>query len=313
MAQNRPIPSSVKDALRKVLFKIGQQSATTPMTEGGPTPSRIPLPNYSDPISRQKYAEAFRKKYGDVISGMGDTPLRINEKPVFSNLTSKELANKISSRYGVDPALLYSMSMHEGMSGIYPGEKNLEYKMGPDKEYPLSAQWSFGLDSFLNKYKDLINQGLLPKDFTNRFKSITDPMKATDYAYFKTPEDGMMATAAMWKGHYRDVDNYAKAQGIKLSPKARDFFAMVGFNAGEGTARQMISDYQKNNYLKDDIFMNKRPESGIGLKATSYADTYETARKRLAMAAALRSEGYFDPDAQNMQNLGARILFKVGN
>jgi len=285
---------------------------TDPVTEDPKPPvSRIPLPNYKDPASRAQYALAFRKKYGDILQGRGDTPLRFNEKPYGSNMTSKQLVDKISKQYNVDPALLYSGAMEEGMSGIYPGQQYLEYKLGPNKDFPIDALWSFGLDSFMNKQQDLVKQGLLPKDFNKRWTTVTDPMKGVDRAYFKSPEEGLMATAAMWKTHYNDIDNYAKKMGIQLSPKARDFFSRIGFNAGEGTARQMISDYNNNGLLENDEFLKKRPTSGKGLKQDSYKDTYENVQRIITMANALRNEGYFDEELP--PQMAAPIAAKKNN
>lgn len=283
-----PLPIGTKNAIQKIILKAA----------GDDNNERIPLPDYSNSDSRLKYAQNFLSKYGPLMQGRGDTPLRVNEKPVYSNSTSKEMAQKVGKQYNIDPALLYSGTMEEGMSGIYPGQQNLEYKLGPNKEYPIDALWSFGLDSFLKKQKDLIGSGRLPKDFANRFTSITDPMKGVDKAYFKTPEDAMTASAAMWKGHYEDVDKYVKQKGIKLSPKARDFFARIGFNAGEGTAKQMITDYNNNNLLAGDAFMKTRPIAGKGLKQDSYKDTYENVQKVMQMSEALKKEGLFDNPEQ---------------
>lgn len=282
-----PVPLN-KDAIKRLLLKGA----------GVPEQSRIPLPDYSNPNSRLKYAHSFVSKYGPLMEQRGDTPLRVNERPVNSNLTSKEMAQKIGKEYGIDPALLYSGSMEEGMSGIYPGQKYLEYKLGPNKDYPIDALWSFGLDSFMNKQKDLISSGKLPKDFANRFTVIPN-VSGQDRVYFKTPEDGMRASAAMLKGHYEDVDNYVKQKWIALSPRARDFFARIGFNAGEGTARQMISDYHNNNLLAGDAFMKKRPIAGKGLRPESYKDTYENVSRVVQMADALKKEGLFDDDRES--------------
>ena len=117
------MPDYSKNFLTSMTGHINFDDEPDNVNTGDPAPakpSRLPLPDYKNPQSRLKYAEAFRNKYGDVIAGMGDTPLRINEKPINSNLTSKQLSQKIGNQYGIDPALLYTSSMHEGMSGIYP-------------------------------------------------------------------------------------------------------------------------------------------------------------------------------------------------
>lgn len=277
-----PIPVSTKQAIQRVLLKAADPNYGA---------TQIPLPNYSDPQSRLKYAQAFLNKYGPSVQGRGNTPLKINERPLYSDQTSKQLATKVGAAYGVDPALLYSSAMEEGMSALYPGEHPIT---GENKEYPVDATWSFGLDSFGGKYPDMAARGMLPKDFRSKFTS--DPNINFGRVYFKTPEDGLTATAAMWKDHYRDVDQYAKSKGIQLSPKARDFFSLIGFNGGEGTAHQMISDYYKNGHLKDDAFLKKRPTSGVGLNPASYAKVYDNVIKRIKMRDALKREGLFDSE-----------------
>ena len=84
----------------------------------------IPKPNYDDPQSRLNYAQSFTKKYGPLMQGRGDTPLRINEAPDSGSDTAKNLASKEASKHGLDPALFYSSAMEEGIvSGLFP-DKN---------------------------------------------------------------------------------------------------------------------------------------------------------------------------------------------
>src|SRR4029079_16100061 len=80
---------------------------------------RIPLPDYKNPVSRLDYAKQFSQKYGPLMHGRGDTPLRINEVPQTwqDKLTSKQIAQNASKLLGLDPALLYASAMEEGMSG----------------------------------------------------------------------------------------------------------------------------------------------------------------------------------------------------
>lgn len=300
-----PIPTSTKQSVQQILLKAADPNY------GG---NKIPLPDYSNPSSRLKYAQSFLSKYGPLMQGRGNTPLKINEKPLYSDMTSKQLANKVGTTYGIDPALLYSSAMEEGMSALYPGERPI---IGSNKDYPVDSIWSFGLDSFGGKYQDMANRGLLPKEFQNRF--ISDP-NFGNRIYFKTPEDGLMATAAMWKDHYKDVDEYAKSNRIQLSPKARDFFSLVGFNGGEGTARQMISDYNKNGYLKNDAFLKNRPKSGAGIKPTSYAQVYDNVMRRIKMQEALKKEGLFDNSEERRAALAemftnpskSKVLLRIG-
>lgn len=271
-------------------------------TKAAPS-DRIPLPDYNDPASRDKYAKEFHKKYGGLTSGLGDTPLRINEKAFWASDTGKNLSLKAASQLKLDPALLYTSAMVEGMSGLYP-DKEGHAKYTGDKDYPVSALWSFGLDSFdKGKADELIKKGYLPKDFANQFKvwdggeggPAGKEMKP-EKAMFKTTDAGLQAKAAMLKDSYDDIEAYAKKKGIPLSAKARDFFALANFNGGEGTGHQMLIDYANNGLLKDDAYLKKRPTSGKGLKETSYKDVYDNVKKRIVVADALKKEGYFDAD-----------------
>lgn len=268
-----------------------------------PVPTdRIPLPDYKDPASREKYANEFHKKYGELTAGLGDTPLRINEKAFWASDTGKNMSVKTASQLKLDPALLYSSAMVEGMSGLYPDKDNRAKSTG-DKDYPVSGLWSFGLDSFdKGKADELIKKGYLPADFANQFKMFEGEggPSGKDYknenAMFKTTDAGLQAKAAMLKASYDDIEAYAKKKGIPLSDKAKDFFALANFNGGEGVGHEMLTDYNNNGLLKDDAYLKKRPTSGKGLKDTSYKKVYDNVKKRIVMADALKKEGYFDED-----------------
>lgn len=274
------------------------------LSKGGPekAPNRLPLPNYDNPASRLNYAKQFRQKYGPLMQGRGDTPLRINEIPEGGSDTSKNLSAKAASKLGLDPALLYASSMEEGMSGLYPNEKG-EVSDNGEKGYPISGSTDFGLDQFVSEVPRYIQKGYLPKDFTNNFKKYTPkpgefgsggkPV-TTNSANFKTVDDALLAKAAYLKDNYDTVDDYASKSGVKLSPKARDFFSLVAYNGGAGTAKKMLADYKANGLLKDDSFTETRPTSGKGLKESSYKTVWENVARRTKMADALKKEGYFD-------------------
>ena len=293
------------EILNKLTAYVADKTGGNPPTGGdkdknvkpsSKAPERIPLPDYNNPASRLEYAKKFREKYGTLMQGRGDTPLRINETPFGGTASAKELSIRAAKGVGLDPALLYASSMEEGMSGIFPDAKG-EYDYSGDENFPTQGSASFGLDNFVSRFPTFVKKGYLPANFKERFK--INPAKpgtneTNDSANYRTPDDALLAKAAFMKSNYDEVDDYIKKKGLTLSPKARDFFALINYNAGSGTGQQMINDYNANGVLANDAFLKARPTSGKGLKATSYAVPYENVIRRLQMQEALKKEGYFD-------------------
>jgi len=279
----------------------------------GDPKGRIPLPDYKNPESRLNYAKEFTKKYGPLMSGRGDTPLRINEIPGTwkDKLTSKQIALKAAKEQGLDPALVYSSSMEEGMSGLYPN-KNGQVDFSGDENFPVSGYQSFGLDTFSDAFPGLVKKGYLPKEFEGEFKKNVEPPRegdnktAVNSANFKSAESGMRAKSAMIRSSRDEIDDFASKNKIKLSDKAREFFTLVRYNAGIGNAQKMIQDYNVNGLLSNDSFLKERPTKGVGLKNESWQVPYENTIRRIKMAEALKKEGYFDeeqPVSKNSQPL----------
>ena len=130
--------------------------------------NRLPLPDYNNPDSRLNYAKGFTQKYGPLMAQRGDTPLRINEIPDTGTDTSKNLALKTAKGLGLDPALLYSSAMEEGMSGLYP-DKNKQVDYSGNEKFPVNGFANFGLDTFSDAYEGLVKRGYLPADFSKNF------------------------------------------------------------------------------------------------------------------------------------------------
>lgn len=271
----------------------------------------IPQPNYGDSASRLKYSQRFVKKYGPLLEKHGDTFLNVDETPRGGSSSIKNISVSAAKAYKIDPSLLYASASEEGLSGLFKskatgldtkGRKSSDPdymdffggKAQGDNEYPISKA-SLGLDTLVERLPDLIKGGYLPKGFEKNIR-MKDGSLLHDAGNLKTVEAGMVAKAAMVKYHLDDVDKYAKEEGIKLSPKAREFFALVGYNGGEGTAKKMIKDYNNNGYLDDDKFMTSRPTSGKGLKEESYKDVYNHVAVRFKVRQALQNEGLFKKD-----------------
>lgn len=286
--------------MAKVLLKVDGTKS------GDPIPSRIPLPDYANPESRLKYAQQFSQKYGPLMSGRGDTPLRINETPSWGRTKSKDLAINSAKSLGLDPAVLYSSAMEEGMSGLYPDKKGLVYTWSENKDYPVSGFANLGLDNFHDAYPGLVKKGYLPADFNANFiKRIETNEKGqlVNSADFKNPEAALQAKAAMIKDVDDRVGEIAAKNKIQLSPKARQFFSLIGYNAGAGNAEKMMREYAQSGFLKDDKFLEKRPSQG-------WAQPYDNVIRRIKMADALRSEGYFDEN--KAVPLPQKVMLSIG-
>lgn len=293
--------------MARVMLRMPETDDPVPKDSGG----RIPLPDYSNPESRLAYAKAFTQKYGPLMSGRGDTPLRINEFPswVTTRTPSKQLSVNASKGLDLDPALLYSSAMEEGFSGLYPDKNNMVNTWSENKDYPVSGYKNLGVDNFSDAYPGLVKKGYLPADFNKNFvKRSQENEKGVmvNSADFKTPEAGLQAKAAMMRASRDEVDDYVKSHNIQLSPKARDFFGLISYNAGGGNAKKMIDDYNRSGYLKDDNFLKQRPSQ-------SWKGPYENVIRRLQMADALKNEGYFDDGGQQTaQNNKPKVMLRIG-
>lgn len=271
------------------------------------TSNKIPLPNYDDPKSRENYLHQWAKKYGN-LEGRGDTVLKVNEIPRGGSSTAKNISIKAAKKFGLDPALLYSSSMEEGMSGLFkdksgldtrhrkPGEFGYQDFYG-DKEFPINGGQSFGFQTFADRFPELVKKGLLPNEFSSKFRSKDAPMsqqgpnEVREKNSFKSVEDAMMATAALLKSNYDDVEEYAKNKGVQLSKKAKDFFALAEYNGGEGGFHKLLKKYHDSGLLKDDKFLKERPNKE---NIESYQDIWTHVSRRMKMAEALKEQGHFD-------------------
>lgn len=297
-------PVSPADSVSSIPEKANPLPISGPTMSPTATPEgATPLPDFSNAKSRLQYVGALLKKHGAFMQGRGDTPLNVNEVPRGAKDTAKNISTKIGGEYGIDPALLYSSAMEEGLSGLFKskasGLDTKNRKAGDfgyqdyfgDKDFPVNGNQSLGVPDFTKRFPELVKGGYLPKEFASRFRGKDGEFSGND---FKSVEDGLKAKAALVKYNMDDISKYAKGKGIELSDKAKEFFALVGYNGGEGTSHKMISDYSRNGLLKDDKFIEKRPTSGDGLKEDSYKTVHENISRRMKMREALKKEGLFD-------------------
>lgn len=300
---NAPAPAA-QPATKSAV--VGEPSTVaTPGDGAANVPGGLPKPNYKDATSRLQYAQSWAKKYGPLMQGRGDTPLRVNDTPQFGAHTSKEMSSTAASKLGLDPALLYASAMEEGMSGSFAdlkGEYQYE-RSGQSDKFPVNSSSDFGLDQVRSEIKRYQAKGYLPADFQKHYtnskfipgeKGSGNKAATTNDVDLDSPESAMLLKAAYLKDNYDTVDKLAKDKGVSLSQPAKDFFSLVAYNAGSGNAKKMLEDYNKNGYLKNDAFLKGRPNKGDGLKEGSYKTVYENVIRRIQMRDALKKEKLFD-------------------
>ncbi len=310
----------IKYALGGDMDSLDTGDPTTP-SPNPPKSKKIPLPDYNNPESRLNYAKTFNSTYGQngILSGYGDIPLRVNEKPQWGSDTSKNLALKEANKLGLDPALLYTSSMIEGQSGLYPQKDKKTGEMrvhtSGNKEYPVSGAFSFGLDSFSDYLPTLKKKGYLPQDFDKNFTidvddNASDPNN-NQGVLFKTTDAGVQAKAAMMRAFYDESDDYAKKKNINLSPEQRDFFALAHFNSGSH-GFEMMDAYNKAGVLKNNDFINKMPNVDVPFMYNGKQMSPEASQKlnkqiygnvtpRLAAARGLKDQDLFNSNQQSQQ------------
>jgi|SRR6187402_200944 len=255
-----------------------------------PSSDRIPLPNYDDPKARFNYLQQIRKKHGDVVQGRGDAIIHVNEVPDDGVDTMKNATVKAASKFGLDPALLYSSTMEEGGSGVFP-DKNGKFDQSDSKTHPVDGFHNFGLDHFHDVFPELVKRGYLPKNFDYEKATQVNPENSekVNSANFKTVDDAIMAKAAYVKMFQDDTEKYAKSKGVELSPKAKQFFTLIAFNGGPGTYHKMLNYYQSKGLLKDDKYMETNPG-----KAVDPGGAYKHIVPRFKIADILRKEALFE-------------------
>lgn len=269
-----------------------------PVSDGG----LIPKPDYNDQASRNNYLKNWTAKYGN-LEGRGDTILKVNEIPRTGNDTAKNISQKAASKFGIDPALLYTSFMEEGGSGLFkdkgtgidtkhrkPTDFGYQDYFG-DKDYPINGGQSFGFNTFAERYPDLVKGGYLPKDFSKNFrgKGNEGQYSAND---FKDVQSAMVAKAALLKYNYDYVDKYASKKGIELSDKARDFFALAAYNGGEGAVLKRLVKYKDAGLLENDKFLKQRPEMEKNIP--NNLDVYGHVVPRIKRRDALKEQKHFD-------------------
>lgn len=231
-------------------------------------------------------------------------------KNFSTNENVKKTLYSAAKSTGVNPGLLFSSAMEEGMEAtIYKPKQaispsydimksNLELTgkgKGDEwaKKYPVDGFNSYGLDQFGGMAKDLIKKGYLPKDYGDKnysvFEGQNEKGKKVPTAAFASHKDALIAKAAMIRSSSDNVNAYAKKKGYTLSPQAKDFFTLTDYNAGQTNMQGMVDTYNTKGYLKNDLFLNPSFTPGKG----EYGEPYKNVQRRLQNKKVLEDEGYF--------------------
>lgn len=247
----------------------------------------IPRPKPEDKKSVQEYRNELHKKYPG-LKDREDLPEYLNTTYENEETTVKALVDKSSKQSTLRPSLFYSSAMEEGMRGLFPTARNKgQIDFSGNDKYPISGSANFGLDHFAEVFPGLVKKGYLPKDFDYKAEKKTNEKKETvNSGNFKNLNDALDAKAAVMHAAQDELESYTKKSKIDLTPKQKEFFTLVSYNAGEGNAEKMLESYKDKGYLKNEKFLDKQPDD-------SWTGPYTNVKRRLDAANALESEGYF--------------------
>lgn len=275
-----------------------------------PRAGLIPRPDYNSAASRGNFLKTWTAKYGN-LEGRGDTVLKVDDVPRGGSDTIKNISVKAASKYGIDPALLYTSAMEEGASGLFkdrgtgidtkhrkPGEFGYQDDYG-DKDYPINGGQSFGFNTFSERFPELVKGGYLPKEFEKNFRGKKNAGQFGENN-FKSVEAAMQAKAALMKSNYDYVEKLAAKKGINLSQKAKDFFSLAAYNGGEGAVLKRLDKYKQAGLLEGDKFLKERPNMEKGLP--SNLDVYGHVVPRMKMRDALKEQKRFDNEEEVRTN-----------
>lgn len=251
---------------------------------------------------KQKYSTnpyfKDREDWGDKLSNK------------FPNGTKsvKDVINTAAKQMGVDPGLLYTSSMEEGMKLALQGEDTGERRAGfkefrsknpkAAQQYPIDGGYFYGLNTFGDKYGKIIKPSSFPAGYKFQPYPQTDPKTGEVFynsAAFKSHDDAIMAKAGMMRQVEDAMNARYKKNNINLSPEAQKFFSMVGYNMGEDKTIEMIKSYEQKGYLKDDRFLD------ANFQPASWKEPYTNVQRRYQNYKILNEQGHF-PQLPNNNN-----------
>ena len=221
--------------------------------------------------------------------------------PLSPGTTVRTAITNASKVAGVDPSLLYSSAMEEGLGYALsqPGYASEAYVNWETKnkdlasKYKVDGFYNYGLDRFGEKgvVENLQKKGYLPKDFNDKYTvydAFNEKKERIKTAAFLSDQDALTAKAAMLRDTQDQLNSYTTKKGYKLTPEQMDFFALAGYNGGVGNMQKMIDSYNQKGYLKDNKFLEAT------FTPASYRDIYTNVQRRVQNRNILKTEGYFE-------------------
>lgn len=222
---------------------------TEPIPVGSPPP---PLPE-KDPEE-------------DIIRQMYSQNIQFDNKPV------SEIIRSVSEKSGINPSLLFSSALQEGMNLAInkPDEISEAYTNAINRQevdphtYPVDGFYNYGLDRFGDDYSRL--KKYLPEGFETRFKTFkakNEKGESITTAAFQNNEDALIAKSAVMKDIQQRLDDYAIKRKIKIEDADKDYFVLAAFNGGLGNAKTMLDQYSKAKNKRQFIERGETTRKGV--------------------------------------------------
>lgn len=275
-----------------------------------------------DPPTKKKIPKDYSKN--PYYKGREDWGEKLDYKFPNGKKPVRDLITSAAKQMGVDPGLLYTSSMEEGMKLALQGEDTGVRRTGykeliaknpkAAKEYPVDGGYFYGLNTFGDKYGKIIKPSSFPSGYKFQPYPQTNPETGEVFynsAAFKSHDDAIMAKAGMMRQVEDAMQARYKKNNINLDPEAQKFFSMVGYNMGEDKTIEMIKSFEKKGYLKDNKFLDPN------FKPASWQEPYTNVQRRYQNYKILSDEGHFNPDVEsiettqntNMKNKTSKFAF----
>jgi len=232
--------------------------------------------------NRQVYMDLYKKP----LSPLADKDFILSfDPPAGIEKTDAPITweNLITQRTDIDnPALLFASIMDEG------GDRFTDQNDASFTSPTVSGFENFGLDRIGERVDEFIDRGFLEpgiKDRTSPRSHVNKKKEKITSLDFSNYNDIISAKRAYMMSAFENTDKIATDQGVELSPNARDYWSLVGFNYGETGARKMFKSYQDKGYFDDEQYLGEDFIPG------SYKQIHTNATRRIQSARMLEGEG----------------------